>query len=415
MRHLCISALALPTVLLAACLVLAPPVLAKDKQPHWVAAWGSSQMIAEGNNALTPEQLTDATLRQVVRVTYPGQSYRVRLSNIYGKEPLTVDSVRIARIATPDTSTIDTATTAKVLFGGRDKVTIPAGADYLSDPVAVDLPGLSDAAISLHIATPPMVQTGHPGARTPSYLVKGNRVDDAALADATVFQRWYLISGLEVAAKPKTRAIVAFGDSITDGYGVKDNRNTRWGDGLMKRLAATGRPLPVLNGGIGGNRMLLDGLGPNALARFDREVLSPPNVGYVILLEGVNDLGTLTRDASATPEAHADLVANVTAGYAQLIHKARSQGIKVYGATVMPYAGNTYYHPEPVSEADRQAINAWIRTPGNFDAVIDFDAAMRDPAQPDRLLPAYDSGDHLHPSEAGYKAMADAVPLELFK
>ncbi|ESQ76341.1 SGNH/GDSL hydrolase family protein [Asticcacaulis sp. AC402] len=409
MRHLRFSALAL-----AACLVLAPPVLAKDKE-HWVAAWGSSQMIAEGNNALTPEQLTDATLRQVVRVTYPGKAYRLRLSNVYGKEPLTVDSVRIARIATPDTSTIDTATTVKVLFAGRDKVTIPSGADYLSDPVAIDLPGLSDTAISFHIATPPTVQTGHPGARTPSYLVKGNRVDDASLSDATVFQRWYLISGLEVAAKPKTRAIVAFGDSITDGYGVKDNRNTRWGDGLMKRLAAAGRPLPVLNGGIGGNRMLLDGLGPNALARFDREVLSPPNVGYVILLEGVNDLGTLTRDAPATQEAHAELVAQVTSGYAQLVHKARSQGIKVYGATIMPYAGNTYYHPEPVNEADRQAINAWIRTPGNFDAVIDFDAAMRDPAQPDRLLPAYDSGDHLHPSEAGYKAMADAVPLELFK
>ena len=208
-------------------------------------------------------------------------------------------------------------------------------------------------------------------------------------------------------------AIVVLGDSITDGYGVQPNTDTRWPDFLARRLQADPRTrhLAVLNHGIGGNRMLLDGLGPNALARFERDVLAQPGVRYLILLEGVNDLGTLTRDAPATPEAHRALVEGIIGAYRQMVERARARGIRAIGATILPYGASEYYHPNALNEADRQAINAWIRAPGHFDALIDFDAMIRDPAAPTRMRADLDSGDGLHPSIAGYEAMAEAVPL----
>ncbi len=211
-------------------------------------------------------------------------------------------------------------------------------------------------------------------------------------------------------------SVVAIGDSITDGYGVLPERNTRWTDVFAARLRATPatRRIGVVNAGIGGNRVLLDGLGPNLLARFDRDVIARSGVRWAIVLAGVNDIGVLTRDAPATPARHAALVAQVTAGYRQIVARAHAHGIRVIGGTVTPFGGNGYYHPGPASEADRQAINAFIRGSGLFDAVVDFDRLLRDPSQPDRLNPAYDSGDHLHPSEAGYRAMGEAVPLTLF-
>ena len=211
-------------------------------------------------------------------------------------------------------------------------------------------------------------------------------------------------------------AIVLLGDSITDGYGVKANTNQRWPDAFATRLQANPktRGLAVLNLGIGGNRVLLDGLGPSAAARFDRDVLMQAGVSHVLILEGVNDLGGLTRDKPASPDQHAGLVSEITTAYAQMVQKARARGIKVIGATIMPYGASAYYHPDALNEQDRQAVNAWIRAPGNFDAVVDMDRVMRHPAMPDRLAPAYDSGDGLHPSMAGYRVMAEAIPLELF-
>jgi lysophospholipase L1-like esterase len=201
------------------------------------------------------------------------------------------------------------------------------------------------------------------------------------------------------------------GDSITDGHGATTNHDDRWPDILAERLQANAatRRLSVLNQGIGGNRLLLDGLGPNALARFDRDVLAQPGVTHAIVLEGVNDLGVLTRDAPATAQAHAQLVRDIVGAYRQMIERGHAKGIKVIGATILPYAGSGYYHPGPESEADRQAVNAWIRAPGHFDAVIDFDALTRDPADPRRLRKAFDSGDGLHPSPAGYRAMGEAA------
>jgi lysophospholipase L1-like esterase len=229
--------------------------------------------------------------------------------------------------------------------------------------------------------------------------------------------RWYLISGIDVVPTEKAAAIAVLGDSITDGYGVKPNTNSRWTDFLIPRLQASPktRNLSVLNLGIGGNRVLLDGSGPNALARFERDVLMRDGVRYLVILEGVNDLGTLTREAPVSAAEHRALVERFLVGYSQMVARARNRGIKVIGATILPYGGSAYYHPDGQNEADRQSINAWIRKPGNVDAVLDFDAMMRDPARPRFLRKDVDSGDGLHPSIHGYRLMGGAVPLSLFE
>jgi lysophospholipase L1-like esterase len=234
------------------------------------------------------------------------------------------------------------------------------------------------------------------------------------LPGAKTVDHWYQLAGIETVSTTAS-AVVVFGDSITDGSGTKPNTNTRWTDALQLRLRATSdrSEMAVLNAGIGGNRLLNDGLAANALARFDRDVLTPPGVTHLIVLEGVNDLGTLTRDAPVSAEAHAALVSRIIGAMRQMVLRARAHGIVAIGGTILPYAGSGYYHPDAANEADRKAINDWIKAPGNFDGVVDFDAVMRDPARPTYMLAAYDSGDGLHPSVAGYQAMADAVPLAL--
>lgn len=380
---------------------------------RWVTAWATSQMIP-GNNALPAEDMKDATLRQIVRIQIAGARLRVRFTNAYGTQPLRIGAATIARSADLASARIDTASLTPLTFGGAKGVTIPAGADYWADPVDLPVKAGADLAITLHLPDAPAQQTGHPGSRATSYYLHGDHTRDADLADAKKVDRWFQIGAIELAS-PRASAVVILGDSITDGYGVPTNSNTRWTDALQLRLRATPAlaDMAVLNAGIGGNRLLNDGLGPNALARFDREVLTYPGVTHLVLFEGVNDLGTLTRDAPATPEAHAALVEGMIGAYRQMVARARAHGIKVIGATITPYGGSGYYHPDAQNEADRAAVNAWIRTPGNFDGVIDFDAALRDPAAPTRLRKAFDN-DGLHPSVAGYQAMADAVPLSLF-
>jgi len=383
---------------------------------RWTTAWWTSQLALDGQNALPAADLTDATLRQIVRLQGPATRLRVRFSNRFGTAPLRIDGATIARAVDVASPRIDAATLRPLRFGGAAAVTIPAGADYWSDPVALKAAAGADLAISLYVAQPPAQQTGHPGSRATSYLVHGDHSGDADLRGAKTVDHWFQIAGIEAVA-PKARAIVAFGDSITDGYGVKPNTNARWTDALQRRLrAAPGlAEVAVLNAGIGGNRLLNDGLGPNALARFDHDVIGQPGVTHLIVLEGVNDLGTLTRDAPVAPEAHTALVARMIDAYRQIVARAHARGIKAIGATIMPYAGSAYYHPDAQNEADRQAVNRWIRTPGNFDAVIDLDAAMRDPGDAKRLRKDYDSGDGLHPSVAGYAAMAQAVPLAVLR
>lgn len=382
----------------------------------WLGSWASSQQIPEAANALPPAALRNATLRQIVHLTVGGKELRVRLSNAFGTAPLTILSVHIARPVSRETGSIDAATDEALTFAGSPSVTIPAGADSYSDPIAFAAPALSDLAITLYLTVPPERQTSHPGSRETSFLVHGNHVADPTLPGATTFAHWYFISGLDVKESTAGGAIVVLGDSLADGHGTADNSNTRWPDDLAQRLQSSSatRGLSVLNAGIGGNRLLLDGLGPSALARFDRDVLAQTGVRYLILLEGINDLDSATRLAPISAAQHTVLVHEIIAADEQIIRRAHAHGITVIGGTITPDGGSDYYHPSAATEADRQAADAWIRQPGHFDAVLDFDRVVRDPKHPQRLLPAYDCGDHLHPSPAGYRAMVAIIPLRLF-
>jgi lysophospholipase L1-like esterase len=403
-------------VVLALAALLPMPALAAPCTPQWVAGWASSQMQPTGDNALPVGSLGGATLRQIIRPSVAGTGLRVRLSNAMGLKPLRIDGATLARALKAGDAAIDPASLVTLRFDGQAGVTIPAGAEYLSDPVALPVNAFDNLAISLRYAADPDVQTSHPGSRATSWLLTGDHLADRGMAGASRFQHWFTLAGLEVARCEAPRLIVALGDSITDGHGATDDANDRWTDGLAQRLQAdpAHRGWAIVNQGIGGNRLLHDGLGPNALARFDRDVLVQPGVRVVMVLEGINDIGTLTRDAPVDEAAHRQLVAQMIGAYRQIVERAHGRGIKVVVGTIMPFMGNGYYHPDARNEADRQAVNDWIRAPGHVDAVVDFDRIMRDPAHPDRLLPAYDLGDHLHPSPAGYRAMAEHIPLDLF-
>lgn len=385
-------------------------------QSTWVGSWAASQQISEPQNALIAEDLRGATLRQIVHLSAGGSALRIHFSNAFGAAPLHITSVHIARPLSPSAAKIDPASDKPLTFDGSPGVTIPAGAEYISDSINQPVAPLSDLAITLYIELPPGVQTGHPGSRATSYLVHGDAVSAPDLPDAKKVDHWYMLSGVDVSL-PNAAAVVTLGDSITDGHGATTNGNDRWPDIVAQRLQAApdSRTISVLNQGIGGNHLLTDGLGPNALSRFDRDVLAQPGVHTLIVLEGVNDLGGLTRTGEVSDAEHALLVKRILAAYQQIIWRAHAHGIKVIGGTILPYVGSDYYHPGPTNEADRQAVNDWIRAAGHFDAVIDFDKVTRDPAHPDRLLPAYDCGDHLHPSPAGYRAMAEAIPLTVLK
>ncbi|HXJ96921.1 MAG TPA: SGNH/GDSL hydrolase family protein [Terriglobia bacterium] len=391
-----------------------------NRPATWVGSWATSEQIPEPNNSLAPGDMRDATLRQIVHLSIGGARLRVHLSNAFGTAPQHFTSVHIARPASAASPQIDASTDRALSFSGRPDVTIPAGAEYISDPVAFRAAPQSDLVITFHVDDPPTGETGHPGSRATSCIVHGDHVSDADLPAATRFDHWFNIGGVDVSAPPGAAAIVTLGDSITDGHGSTTNGNDRWPDDLARRLEATSatrrpRPLGVLNAGIGGNRLLLDGAGPNALARFDRDVVAQAGVRYLIVLEGINDIGMFgRREPAEPPAAHEDAVRTIIAAYEQIIFRAHAHAIRVFGGTITPFAGSAFYHPGPLGEADRQAVNQWIRAPGHFDAVIDFDKALRDPARPEQLLPAYDSGDHLHPSPAGYRAMAAAIPLTDF-
>jgi lysophospholipase L1-like esterase len=324
--------------------------------------------------------------------------------------------VHIARPLSPASSSIDIASDRPLTFAGSADVTVLPGEEFVSDPLEFSVAALSDLAVTFHLESPPARETGHPGSRATSYFVHGDFVSAANLTEAKHVDHWYQVAEIDVQAARGASAVVALGDSLTDGHGATTNGNDRWTDVLAARLQEKPktRNIGVSNQGIGGNHLLTDAPGPSALARFDRDVLTPAGVRWMIVFEGVNDLGGLAREGEVSRGEHAALVSRVLAAYEQMIARAHAHGLRIYGATITPYVGSSYYHPGPLSEADRQAVNEWIRATGHFDAVIDFDAVVRDPVHPDQLLPGYDCGDHLHPSPAGYKAMADAVPLALF-
>jgi lysophospholipase L1-like esterase len=386
--------------------------------PHWVATWATSQQGPDPRQPqLTDEQLTDTTVRQIVHLSVGGEELRVQLSNTFGTRPLTVDGVHVARAKSPASSAIEASTDHAVTFDGSASVVIPAGAVYVSDPVTMTMGPLSNLAISFHYAEPPSVQTSHPGSRATSYLLHGEHSADAELTDAEKTVRWLGLAEVDVTADKDARTVIAFGDSITDGHSATTDGNDRWTDELARRVQADRheKDVAVVNEGIGGNHLVTNGLAETALERFDRDVLAVSGVKYVIVLEGINDLGGLGRRPDATQEKRDVLVKRMEGALEQMIVRAHAHGILVYGATIMPDGGGDYYSPKAADNAAREAVNAWMLAPGHFDGVVDFDKVMRGSASPMQLNPEFDSGDHVHPGPVGYKAMGDAIPLALFR
>lgn len=406
-RHLCPTQRAAALVLTAT-LLAAAPADAAPRACTWQAAWSSSQLSPAADAQLEPGALRDATLRQIVRPSLAAQRVRIRFSNAFGRAPLTIDAATVALGAAPVGGALRPTTVRPLRFAGHAAVTVPAGAEWVSDAVDLPLRAFDDVAVSLHLPVEPDGQTAHPGSRATSYLMRGDQTAADELPGARAVDRWYLLAGVEVKRCAAPGGVIAFGDSITDGYGVTPNSYTRWTDVLARRL---GGRTAVLNAGIGGNRVLLDGLGPSALARLDRDVFGQAGVRHLILFEGVNDIGVLTRDAPASPDQHRALVEGVTGAFAQIVARSHAHGIMVHAATILPFAGSAYYHPGAESEADRQAINAWLRVPGNVDSLVDLDQLLRDPARPTYLASRYDSGDGLHPNAAGYRLIGESIPL----
>jgi lysophospholipase L1-like esterase len=298
------------------------------------------------------------------------------------------------------------------LFGGKPACWIPPGAIEISDPVTLDVPAASDLAVSIYIPDSATVDTMHAVGLHTTYISKeGDTTAAPAMADATTTQSFYFLTNVDVAAPPDAAAIVTFGDSITDGAVSTANTDRSWPSSLARRLQANGGSnIGVLNQGISGNRLLRDGAGVNALARFDRDVLAQPGVKWLMILEGINDIGLGSRAGAAASDAVTsdDLIGALK----QLIERAREHGIKVIGATLTPFEGAAYY--SEAGEATRETVNQWIKSPGAFDAVVDFEAATRDPEHPKQFRPGFNNGDHLHPNDTGYQAMADAIDLSIF-
>jgi lysophospholipase L1-like esterase len=363
---------------------------------------------------------TNQTLRQIVHVTIGGSKARVILSNAYGTAPVIIGGAQIA--LRDKQGAVQAASGRTLTFSGRPTFTIPANAMIYSDPVNLTVPDLSDLAIDLYLpgtTNAPVTLTMHAGALQTSYISEtGNHLGKATFPTVDTTRSWYLLSRVDVAATESAGAIVAFGDSITDGSRSTPDTNGRWPDHLARRLLSQGIRMAVLNAGIGGNRVLSEaavpagadaravGAGMNALARFEHHVLSLPGATHVVVLEGINDIGNARDNPTPTAE---DLIA----AHKQLIEQAHARGLRILGATLTPFWGAAYY--TEAGEAKRQALNEWIRTSKAYDGVVDFDRSTRDPNDSKKLLEKFDSCDYLHPSDAGYKAMGDAIDLSLFK
>lgn len=406
-------------------------------QEHWVTTWGAAPQSARGPQASAtapqppptpagnpaPQQnpapgaqfrngLSNQTVRMIVHTSIGGRRVRVQLTNAFGTAPLKIGALHVA-LRSKD-SAIVPGSDRTVLFNGQQSSVIPPEAPILSDPADLDVPPLSDLAISVYLPG----ETGPPtlhnlGLHTTYISKQGDETAQPEMSDALTSQSLYWVTAVEVLAPANAAAVVAFGDSITDGARSTPDTNHNWPSFLAQRLLANRATsnLATVNEGIAGNRVLSDGQGVSALARFDRDVLSQPGVKWITLLEGINDIRNGTRPSAPANEvvSSAD---EVIAGLRQLSERAHVLGIKIAGCTLTPFAGEQYFNER--TESYRQAVNRWIRTSGVFDAVIDFDAVVRDPRDPTRIRADFDAGDHLHPNDSGYKAMADAIDLSIF-
>lgn len=413
-----------PLLLAFALLILTRAAQSSEANGHWVSAWSAAMHAPLPFPGLPPTPVFEnQTVRMVVRPTIGGDRVRIRLSNVFGTAALKIGAAHIA-LATK-TGVLPDSDHA-ITFGGNGVVSIPPGAPVLSDPVDLKVLPFTEIAVSVFLPEKTSASTVHFwGQHETSVSEAGDFTARTEIPNRTTKSAWYWLCDVEVWAPEETAATVAFGDSITDGIGAKQGDYADWPDMLAKRLGEEkGAPArAVVNEGIGGNRVLYDGAGVSALARFDRDVLAQPGVANLIILESINDIGLPHMkpppmlNGETPPElpfVHQTVTAQeLIVGMQQLIDRAHQHGIRVFGATLTPYEGAGYYSDD--GEATRQEVNRWIRTSGTFDGVFDFDAAVRDPNYPGRFLEKYDSGDHLHPSAAGFKTMADAVDLAVLR
>ncbi|ADW70236.1 SGNH/GDSL hydrolase family protein [Granulicella tundricola] len=406
------------SLLVCVCAVLGLAGTASAAKPkledHWVGTWATSPY--QMDNAAGTMGGADMTIREIVHVSLGGPLLRVELTNEHGVEPLTIGGAHVA--LTTGRGDVSLVTSNALTFGGKDGITIPAGATAMSDPFALTLPPLSDLAVTLFVPAQPMTKvTFHGSAFQTNYLAPGNLLSGRTISSADGVKTstsWFFLKGVDVKTTGDTGAIVTLGDSITDGAQSTVDANATWPDELARRLQGDKKTkgLGVLNEGIGGNRLLHDNAGPSALRRFDMDVLSRPGVKYLVVLEGINDIGHAYDPVKAYDVVTAD---DIIQALAQLAERAHVMGIKVYGATLTPYGGAKY--ASPAGEAVRQAYNNWIRTTKALDGFIDFEKVVMDPASPatfPAFSPAFNKADHLHPNDAGYKAMGDAIDLKLF-
>lgn len=402
------SSLVLISILAGLSICSTSPTLSAESR--WVTTWGCAPQLTEPRN-LPPASLANSTLRQFVYVALGGKRLRLRFSNAYGTNSVSINSAHVALAAgagSGGNGEIDTATDKPLTFHGASSVNIPAGEVVLSDPLDYDLPALTNLAVSIYFGNISATTiNGHPGSRTTSFILASNVVSAPNMSGAAKTAHWYIITGVEVLADLSNSCVVTLGDSITDGRGSTTDGNDRWPDNLARRLAtnASTAGVAVVNMGIGGNG-IFGGLGPAAMARFDRDVLDQSGARWIIVFEGVNDIGGASSSRSSV------LATNLISAYTQFANKAHARNMRAYGATITPFGGNSYY--TIAHEAVRQTVNTWFRTNRIYDAVIDFDAVARDPVTLTNLLRAYDTGDHLHLNPAGYQAMANAIDLKLF-
>lgn len=373
---------------------------------RWVGTWSTAPQLVEPHNMPPAPGLTNNTIRQIVRVSLGGDSLRVKFSNEYSQSPVTMNAVQIA--VSKGGSMIDAASVKELTFSGNKMVTMNPGTAITSDPISFPLKARMDVAITIFFGLSSQTVTGHPGSRTTSYILTGDKTSSVDFAGSVLTDHWYVINGIDINATANTAAVAIIGNSITDGRGSETNKQNRWPDILSERLLknpAT-QHISVLNMGIGGNCVLKDCLGPSAISRFERDVLNQKGVRWAVIFEGVNDLGGASE--TTAPKVATDLIE----AYKQMISLAHARNIKIIGATIMPFKNHSYY--TPAREQARNTVNEWIRNSGSFDGLIDFDKAMQDPLDKESLLPAIQS-DYLHPNAFGHKVMGESVDLDLFK
>jgi lysophospholipase L1-like esterase len=382
------------------------PIGTSSSEKKWVGTWSTAPQLVEPGNMPPSPGLTNNSLRQVVRVSIGGNTLRVRFSNEFSLSAVTIKSVQIA--VSTGGNTINVSTNKELKFNGNSEVTMNAGVAVTSDSIAFNLTPRMDLAITIYYGQTSSSVTGHPGSRTTSYILVGNTTTTTDFTGAVMTDHWYNINAIDVIA-PSTAACVAIlGNSITDGRGSITNMQNRWTDVFSESLLkdSSTQQIGVLNLGIGGNCVLTGGLGPTGVSRYERDILNQQGVRWAVVFEGVNDIGGVTSADAVTTTTN-----NLIAAYKQMIIKAHTKNIRIYGCTILPFNGNSYYNQ--YSELCRNTINQWIRTKGNYDGFIDLDKVMRNPQDTTRLVSTYQN-DGLHPDAAGYKTMGESIDLNLF-